>query len=269
MIKFFSLMIMISLADISFATPIDTVFVPVHITDTVYTMAPPDTVIMQESVKDTNMAVYAEADLNTVKPAIKFYIGGITAGDLIFLVLNTLVFDFTLEKENEHRGSYMFELSSIMQFGDVHFISDAEWEGFRSIITPSFGYRHYLFTSMYKIDSKRNRIRHRNTPLNSFSFYAQAMAHPTIAYAHDRDLDSDEGKRYHFEPGIAGTGALGFVSNLGNVLFDFNVSIGYQYWAGVPRNSLFDENKENISNAFMPGTAPTGFFFMPYCSIGF
>ena len=222
----------------------DTVYVQKKIIDTLYVASPPDTVYMQESVvHETNTEpekneFLIEYSTDTIPPANKFYLGAATSINILAICFGAFIIDLDWEKENSYRGSLIFNLSSIILFYDYHFSSeDATWDGFRSIISPGIGYRQYLLTStVTKANPKKRKVKHRNTPLNSVSFYIQALENPTFKIAYDgKHNDSKKGS---FDVGSSTSATLGILWNSENFLWNYGLTIGYQYWSDNARHYL-------------------------------
>lgn len=199
----------------------DTVYVQKRITDTLYVVSPPDTVYIQEAgnhvgndnIQQTKTAepsvifesttkpvkneFITEYSTDTIPPANKLYIGAITSFTLFSIWFGVSMLDFDYEIENSYRGSLMFNLSSIILFYEyTRTGDDPTWEGFRSILSPGIGYRQYLLTfTTTKVNPQKHPVKFRNTPLNSISFYIQAMASPAFKIAYDKKYKSDDSKK--------------------------------------------------------------------------
>lgn len=258
----------------------DTVYVQKRITDTLYVVSPPDTVYIQEPVTaQTNVGEVPEKNpflleysTDTIAPAKKIYIGGMTFLNLFSIWFGIPILDFYWEIENEHRGSYMFSFSSLMLFKDVKITDeDPSWEGFRSIVSPGFGYRHYLFSfSVSKVNPKKQKIAFRNTPLYSLSFYAQAMANPTFKFAYDKKYKDSTPKKGSFDAGISASATLGSVWNMSNMLWDTGITFGYQYWSDNARKFLGKSgNVDKINYRILNGWCGKGFFVGTEIKLGF
>ena len=248
----------------------DTVYVKKRVVDTVFVASPPDTVYIQESVArkaESQINPYlVDYDTDTIPPAINSYVGMYTALNILSLYFGVFMLDWDLEIENAYRGSTIFNLSTTLLFYEYR-IWDEErsWEGVRSIFSPGVGYRQYLLTVVVSRENrKRRKVKHRNVPLNSVSFYVQAMGHPTIKVARDKPYDSDVDKKWSFDAGVAATGTLGLVWNAGNYLWDFGFSFGYQYWGSDARDFLSLGNM-----CLLAGTVPRGMFFGLEYKLGF
>jgi hypothetical protein len=267
----------------------DTVYVQKRITDTLYVVSPPDTVYIQESAIQQNQAqeqatlnaepkneYILEYNTDTIPPGRKFYINITTGMSLVSIWFGAPMINLSWEIENEHRGSTIFNISTIMLFGDHSFKigSDNEktWEGFRSIISPGIGYRQYLFTfSIDKTNPQKLNVIHRNTPLNSTSFYIQALGSPTLKIAYDKNLNREKNMKGSFDAGFSASSTLGFTWNMGNMLWDFGITFGYQYWGDKAREYLnWDkDHNEEISYHFLNGMSGKGLFFGTEFNIGF
>ena len=267
----------------------DTVYIQKRITDTLYVVSPPDTVYIQESAIQQNQAqeqatlnaepkneYILEYNTDTIPPGRKFYINITTGMSLVSIWFGAPMINLSWEIENEHRGSTIFNISTIMLFGDHSFKigSDNEktWEGFRSIISPGIGYRQYLFTfSIDKTNPQKLNVIYRNTPLNSTSFYIQALGSPTLKIAYDKNLNRDKNMKGSFDAGFSASSTLGFTWNMGNMLWDFGITFGYQYWGDNAREYLnWDkDHNEEISYHFLNGMSGKGLFFGTEFNIGF
>ena len=257
----------------------DTVYVQKRITDTLYVVSPPDTVYIQETTATQTKTEEIEKNpflleysTDTIAPAKKFYIGGMTFLNLFSIWFGIPILDFYLELENEHRGSFMFSFSSLMLFQDVSLRDrDPSWEGFRSIVSPGFGYRHYLFSfSVSKANPKKLKIEHRNTPLYSLSFYAQATVNPTFKIAYDKKYQDSTPKKGSFDAGISTSATLGSVWNMSNTLWDTGITFGYQYWSDNSRKFLSKSgNADEINYRVFNGWCGKGFFVGMDIKLGF
>jgi hypothetical protein len=281
----------------------DTVYVQKRITDTLYVVSPPDTVYIQEAgnqvgndnvqhfeshnnnneMSEANAATennakplknefITEYSTDTIPPANKFYIGAITGLTLFSVWFGALMFDFDYEIENSYRGSLMFNLSNIILFYEyTRTGDDPTWEGFRSILSPGIGYRQYLLTfTTTKVNPKKHPVKFRNTPLNSISFYIQAMTSPAFKIAYDKKYKSDDSKKGSIDVGFAPSATLGMVWNAENLLWSFGFIVGYQYWGDNSRKYLtHDPYREKMTYRFMNGWSAKGFFFGTDYKIGF
>ena len=267
----------------------DTIYVQKRITDTLYVATPPDTVYIQESAlqqaqpqeqptfkaKEKNEYLL-DYSTDTIPPGRKFYINIKSGFSLVSIWFGAPMIDLSWEIENEHRGSTMFNISTIMLFGDHSFkiSSDEEktWEGFRSIISPGIGYRQYLLTfSIDRANPEKLKVTHRNTPLNSSSFYIQALGSPTLKIAYDKNLMREKNMKGSFDAGFSANATLGYIRNMGNMLWDFGITFGYQYWSDKARQYLNwgDENNESVSYHFLNGMNCKGLFFGTELNLGF
>jgi len=243
----------------------DTVYVRKHVTDTIYVNSPPDTVYIKKAKKKPDDAriekneyvIYYDTD--TIPPAVNFYIDMCNGANLITLALGLGLVDFEIEQENRYRGSIIYDVSAMIQFHDIW----EEWEGIKSIASLGLGYRHYLVTSVTThANPSKKRVVHRNVPLNSISFFVQAMAGPSLSYD---DITNDSGrKKGTFGMGVFTKGALGCVMNMGNFLWKFELGGGYQYWGdrasvllGIP------------GYAIVNGSSQRGPFFSSNVKLGF
>ena len=245
----------------------DTVYVRKRVTDTVFVKSPPDTVYIKkaatktvESMPEKNEFV-TYYDTDTIPPAINFYVDGSLAADLILLALGVGVFGFELEQENMYRGSIIYNFSSLIQFHDIW----KEWEGIKSIWSLGVGYRHYIVTSVIThANPSKHPVKHRNVPLNSLSLFAQAMVGPTLNYDKIRNVDDDDNERGASAFGGFAKGTMGLVGNFGNLLWEFGLSGGYQYWGEKARLMM---NTENV--ALVNGSSLKGAFFGFEIKLGF
>ncbi|WP_405326212.1 hypothetical protein [Fibrobacter sp.] len=264
----------------------DTVYVQKRITDTLYVVSPPDTVYIQESSVQAQAApITSESTVNpaknefitdystdTIPPANKFYIGGVTAFTLFSLWFGVPMFDLDYEIENTFRGSLIFNLSGIFEFYEysLHH-EDPTWEGFRSIISPGVGYRQYVLTFITsKVNPKKLPIKFKNTPLNSLSLYLQAMASPSFKLAYDKTIKKDDFKSGSFDAGFAASASFGSVWNLNNILWEFGFTSGYQHWSDKSRKYLTkDLNTGKTKYRYLNGWCAKGFFIGTDFKIGF
>ena len=277
-ILFICITILPILASSAFAET-DTVFVQKRITDTLYVVSPPDTVYIQETMASQTKTdeieknpFLLEYSTDTIAPAKKFYIGGMTFLNLFSIWFGIPIFDFYLEVENEYRGSFMFSFSSLMLFQDVSLRDeDPSWEGFRSIISPGFGYRQYLFSfSVSKTNPKKLKIAYRNTPLYSLSFYTQAAINPTFKIAYDKKFKESTPKKGSFDAGIAASASVGSVWNMSNMLWDTGLTFGYQYWSDNSRKFLGKSgNADELNYHLLNGWCGKGFFIGMDIKLGF
>lgn len=265
----------------------DTVYVQKRITDTLYVVSPPDTVYIQETDHQDSPATQAmsekpskkvknefitEYSTDTIPPANKLYIGTLTGLTPFSIWFGVSMLDFDYEIENSYRGSLMFNLSSIILFYEyTHDEEDRTWEGFRSIFSPGIGYRQYLLTfTTTKINPKKHPVKFRNTPLNSISFYIQAMASPAFKIAYDKKYKSVDSKKGSIDVGFAPSATLGMVWNVDNMIWSFGFMVGYQHWGDNSRKYLtHDTYREKTKYRFMNGWCPKGFFFGTDAKIGF
>ena len=166
----------------------------------------------------------------------------------------------------------MFNLSSIILFYEyTRTGDDPTWEGFRSIFSPGIGYRQYLLTfTTTKINPKKHPVKFRNTPLNSISFYIQAMASPAFKIAYDKKYKSVDSKKGSIDVGVAPSATLGRVWNVDYMIWSFGFMVGYQHWGDNSRKYLtHDAYREKTKYRFMNGWCPKGFFFGTDAKIGF
>ena len=265
----------------------DTVYVQKRITDTLYVVSPPDTVYIQETDHQDSPATQAmpekpskkvknefitEYSTDTIPPANKLYIGTLTGLTPFSIWFGVSMLDFDYEIENSYRGSLMFNLSSIILFYEyTHDEEDRTWEGFRSIFSPGIGYRQYLLTfTTTKVNPKKHPVKFRNTPLNSISFYIQAMASPAFKIAYDKKYKSVDSKKGSIDVGFAPNATLGTVWNVDNMIWSFGFMVGYQHWGDNSRKYLTkDTDREKTKYRFMNGWCPKGFFFGTDAKIGF
>ncbi|SIO08226.1 hypothetical protein [Fibrobacter sp. UWB11] len=264
----------------------DTIYVQKRITDTLYVASPPDTVYIQESASQQPQEqatltqqkneYLLDYNTDTIAPGRKFYINIISGFSLFSIWGGAPLFDLSWEIENKHRGSTIFNISTIMLFGDhsIKISSDDEktWEGFRSIISPGIGYRQYLLTfSIDKTNPEKLEVIHRNTPLNSSSFYIQALGNPTFKIAYDKNLKRDKNMKGSFDAGFSTKATLGYIRNMGNMLWDFGITFGYQYWSDKARQYLnwCEYKNEGFSYHFLNGMTGKGLFFGTEFNIGF
>jgi hypothetical protein len=253
----------------------DTVYVQKRITDTLYVVSPPDTVYIQETVVKEASAEPEKNEFivkyttDTIPPTNKFYFGlGATALDVIAIWFGALLIDIDWEKENSYRGSLVFNFSSILLFGPYNY--DSSWEGFRSIISPGVGYRHYLTTiTGTSANPQKLPVKHKHTPLNSYSLYVQAMASPTFKMAYDGH--KNEARKGRFDTGISVNGAFGAVSNSGNFLWNYEINFGYQYWDNKASRYLTTKTRpdEDVSYHIINGWDPKGFHIGTNVKLGF
>lgn len=260
----------------------DTIYVQKRITDTLYVVSPPDTVYIQESTAQhvntevpqvTKNEFLLDYSTDTIQPGFKFYIGNVTSLNLFSIWFGAPILDLTWELENTYRGSLLFNLSSIMLFGEFNIRDeDPTWEGFRSIVSPGIGYRQYLITlNITRANPKKRKVKFRNTPLNSFSFYVQALGSPTLKIAYDKAANENSKKSGSFDAGVSISASLGSVWNMGNTLWDMGFTFGYQYWGDSARRYLSwnTRSDEEINYHILNGWADKGLFFGTEIKIGF
>ena len=245
----------------------DTVYVRKHVTDTVFVKSPPDTVYIKKTASKAVDSIHEKNefvtyyDTDTIPPAINFYIDGSVGANIILLALGVGVFGFELEQENMYRGSIIYNFSALMQFHDIW----KEWEGIKSIWSLGVGYRHYIVTSVIThANPSKHPVKHRNVPLNSLSLFAQAMVGPTLNYDKIRNVDDDDNERGASAFGGFAKGTMGLVGNFGNLLWEFGLSGGYQYWGEKARLMM---NTENV--ALVNGSSLKGAFFGFEIKLGF
>lgn len=274
-----ALLFLVALPSLSQATETDTIFVPVHVTDTIYLVSPPDTVFIQEEtapVYDTPSApdneYIMDIDMDTIAPAINFYIGYPIFLNIFSAWWGTVFLDFLVEMENEHRGSIVFSWSSVMQLWNAEYGNDSDWwEGFRSSMAMGFGYRHYLITSTRTLrNTLKKKVIHRNVPLNSISIYVQGLAAPTFKYAYEHHLGDGTPKKSDLTIGVSGEASTGLVWNGKNTLINFGFAFGYQYWPKDGRKFLsFDIKDSDVEYNIVNGSSPRGFYFKITTALGF
>ena len=210
---------------------------------------------------------------DTIPPTINFYISHLTIFDLLLPAFGTLLFDFTLEKENSYNGSLVLNLTTVMLFFDIQDNEgNKDWEGFRCVTSLGAGYRYYLGHLIIPIPSG-SKVKHRNVPLNSFSPYIQTIGSPVFKFANDKSYGSKESKSLSFDIGFSSSTSLGFVWNSSNFLWDINLLFGYQYWSDKARNILimdFREKKDSMNmHYFINGMDPKGFYWGIESRFGF
>jgi len=262
----------------------DTVYVQKRITDTLYVVSPPDTVYIQESLvqqpQSEEQAIpkaepknefILDYSTDTIPPATKFYISAITGLSLFSVWFGVPMFELTWEIENTHRGSLLINIASIMLFGEYNLRDeDPTWKGFRGIISPGVGYRQYLFThTTDKTNREKKKVAHKNTPLNSNSFYIQAMASPTFKVAYDQVIQKETSKSGSFDTGLAASATVGSVWNVGNLLMDFGITMGYQYWGDGARKFLNLSRNQDYNYHILDGWTGKGIFFGTSFKLGF
>ena len=227
----------------------DTVYIRKHVTDTIYVKSPPDTVYIQKSmvrplsgitkpvVEENEFVTYYDTD--TIPPATNFYISGMFAANMILPALGGFILSFDVERENEYRGSLIYNYSMMIEFSDP---IKKEWEGFKGVWGPGVGYRHYLGSIITThANPKKKVVKHRNVPLSSVSFYVQAMTGPTIKHINIRNLENERQKKTSWNFGGFVKGSLGYVWNSGNFLWGMELSGGYQYWGKNADKSMSTE----------------------------
>jgi len=263
----------------------DTVYVQKRITDTLYVVSPPDTVYIQESVvhqpqsqeqsapEDASKNEFIlEYSTDTIPPATKFYINAISGLNIFSIWFGAPMLELTWEIENTHRGSLLINIATIMLLWEYN-IRDEEptWEGFRGIISPGIGYRHYLFTyTTDKTNRNKQKVIHKNTPLNSNSFYIQGMTSPTFKVAYDQRLKTETSKSGSLDVGLSAKATLGSLWNMGNMLLDFGITMGYQYWSDKARGFLdLSRNDDEINYHLLDGWTSKGLFFGTAFKLGF
>ena len=133
------------------------------------------------------------------------------------------------------------------------------------VLGPGVGYRYYLGTIVVThANPKKKPVKHRNVPLNSLSFYVQAMVGPTMTYISEKNIESDKPKNTSLDFGGFAKGTLGFVWNDGNFLWGMGLTGGYQYWSDKARLML---NMEKFS--LINGSSQKGAFFGYEIKLGF
>lgn len=237
-----------------------------HVTDTVYVTPPPDTFFVYDS-SNVAKVISEEAafkfDKDTIAPATNVYIGLQTFSSLFSLWVGTVLVDFDYEFENTYDGSVIVNFSTMMEFLDFEVSDDKTWEGYRSVWNLGFGYRYYLGSIITNRENPKNKpILHRNVPLNTFTPYIQAMLTPAIKFAYDGKYDADD-MSASCDIGGSVSGAVGFVWNISNVLWNLGLSAGYQYWDDARDFLTFDRDEESgsVYHVFGGGTVPEGMFF--------
>ena len=234
---------------------VDTVYVQKHVTDTVYVMHRPDTLYLPISEKKLSPAQPEEAKdtaFTLPPPASIVYLSPMMVANLLVTpVLHYLMLDFGLGFENLYRGSLIFNFASMNIFGDVEFMDDKEWEGFRTITSFSAGYRQYIGT-LWLGTSKKSFSR--NTPARATSLFVQAMIHPAFFASYEAPIEDSETGDYsgHFRPSIGASAGFGYALGASGSVYEFCLSVGYQYWYhSLP--GLF--KSEDVSFALVNGFA--------------
>ena len=278
-----SIMILAFIASPALAVT-DTLYIQKRITDTLYVVSPPDTVYIQESVihqpQNQEQAVpeaeqknefITEYSTDTIAPAKKFYIGLPTGFSVISIFFGAPMIDFSWEIENTHRGSLLFNISTILLFYDFQILRETKtWKGVRSIITPEIGYRQYLLTvTTTNENPHKHPVKHRNTPLNSYSISVQTLGGPMMKLAYDKKYKGDDSMKGSFDPGVTISGTAGFVSNISNFLWDFGITFGYEYWGKNARQFLDFSTYDDVNYQIIKGTSGKGFFVASQMQMGF
>ena len=274
-----ALLFLVAFSSLSQATEVDTIFVPVHVTDTIYLVSPPDTVFIQEEIatvyntpSDPDGEYIMDIDMDTIPPAINFYIGHPVFLNIFSAWWGTVFLDFLVEMENEHHGSIVFSWSSIMQLWNADYGNDSDWwEGFRSSVAMGFGYRHYLITSTRTLRNPlKKKVIHRNIPLNSTSIYVQGLAAPTFKYAYENHLGDGDPQKSDVTIGASGEISTGVVWNGNNLLINFGFAIGYQYWPENGRKFLnFGITDSDVEYNLINSSSPRGVYIKATTAFGF
>ena len=270
------LAILFLFAGLSVASITDTIFVPVHVTDTIYVASPPDTVIIQKKPAfdnrdiDSSETIINDVDLDTVTPAINFYFGIPLTFNGLSAFWGTVFLDFLVEIENTHRGSLLFGCASMIQLWNPQFGHSGWWEGIRSSTALGIGYRQYLATTTQLLNPKKKKVIHKNVPLNSTSLYVQGMAFPTFKFAYENYLGEGDAKKPDLSTGVAGEASTGVVWNSNNLLVNLGVTLGYQYWPEDSRKFLNfgDEDSKFLYN-IVTSTTPRSVYVRVITSFGF
>lgn len=246
---------------------VDTVYVQKHVTDTIYVMHRPDTLylpisekksvsiqsdIAKQSLEQANSEISNDSGFTLPPPATIVYLSPMMAGNLLLTpILHYLLLDFGLGFENLYRGSLIFNFASMNIFGDVEFMDDKEWEGFRTITSFSAGYRQYLGT-LWLGTSKKSFSR--NTPAWATSLFVQAMIHPAFFASYEAPIEDSETGDYsgHFRPSIGASAGVGYALGASGSVFEFCLSVGYQYWYHSEPGLL---KSEDVSFALVNGYA--------------
>jgi len=216
-----------------------------------------------ETAQDSTVS---SSDVDSVSPGVNFYFGPAFITDLFAVpIFGALLFDFNVEFENSYSGSVIVNLSSVMLFCD--YVADEEdvkkWEGYRSAWSTGAGYRQYL--GRIKWAPKKVRVKHRNVPANSISFFAQSMVAPSFKWAHDKPYQSKKEAEHTFDFGGSAEIGVGFVFNGDDFLSNYGLNVGYQYWDEKVRHILdYDE-----SYIFIRGFRSKGFYVLLEIKFGF
>ena len=216
-----------------------------------------------ETAQDSTVS---SSDVDSVSPGVNFYFGPAFITDLFAVpIFGALLFDFNVEFENSYSGSVIVNLSSVMLFCD--YVADEEdvkkWEGYRSAWSTGAGYRQYL--GRIKWAPKKVRVKHRNVPANSISFFAQSMVAPSFKWAHDKPYQSKKEAEHTVDFGGSAEIGVGFVFNGDNFLSNYGLNVGYQYWDEKVRHILdYDE-----SYIFIRGFRSKGFYVLLEIKFGF
>lgn len=211
-------------------------------------------------------SIDSSSDIDSVSPGVNFYFGPAFVIDLFAIPkFGSLLLDFNVEFENSYSGSFIVNLSSVMLFCD--YVADEEkvkkWEGYRSIWSMGVGYRQYL--GRIKWSPKNVRVKHRNVPANSISFFVQSMVAPSFKWAHDKPYQSKKDAEHTFDFGGNAEVGVGFVFNGDNFLSNYGLNIGYQYWDEKVRHIL-DYDREYV---FIRGFRSKGLYVLLEVKFGF
>ena len=232
-----------------------TVYVQKHVTDTIYVMHRPDTLYLPISEKKLSPAQPEEAKdtaFTLPPPATIVYLSPMMVANLFTTsIFHYLILDFGLGYENLYRGSLIFNFASVHVFGDVEFMDDKEWEGFRTITSFSAGYRQYIGTAWLWNPKKSFS---RNTPAWATSLFVQAMIHPAFFASYEAPIEDSETGDYsgHFRPSIGASAGVGYALGASGSVFEFCLSVGYQYWYHSVLGLL---KSEEVSFALVNGYA--------------
>lgn len=278
------------------ANLVDTIYVQEHITDTVYLPALRDTVFIDTS-NGGNVVLEVNSDFfknkeklpereeteeefqrritrdfvypEDIPPTFTSWLNPAIAADIILIALKALFIDYTFEKENWKNGSILVNYAAVMMFGDAGFMSDPQWNGFKSTMALPMGYRYYLNISQKPVDITKAKARHRYTPHGNTSLFVEGFLGPSLSIENVNYIEED--KSYSkFDVGFVGSIGVGIAMNFHNFLFTIGADLGYQYWGDKVNNqAILWDDSDSIGYSLAFGTTSKGFFVKPQFLIGF
>lgn len=267
------------------ANPVDTIYVQEHITDTIYLATSRDTVYI-DTTSGSKTVLKVEEQEETeeeyqrrikrdyvypedIPPTFTSWLNPAIAADILLIALKALFIDYTFEKENWKNGSILVNYAAVMMFGDASFMSDPQWNGFKSTMALPMGYRYYLNISQKPVDITKAKARHRYTPHGNASLFVEGFLGPSLSIENVDYIEED--KSYSkFDVGFVGSIGVGIAMNFHNFLFCIGADIGYQYWGDKVNNqAILWDDSDSIGYSLAFGTTSKGFFVKPLFLIGF